>query len=106
MEIVGWVKIGVKEFESLKFVVLEWRIVEVLLMILWGAERAAAVEDALTSLADGEDLGGDEENEDVFMMVFRLLNVLEGMVCECWMDGEDDFELCEFIEIVERKCDV
>ena len=59
-----------------------------------------------TPPADGEDLGGDEENEDVFTTAPRLLNVLEGMARERRTDGEDDSELCELIEIVERKCDV
>jgi len=69
-------------------------------------ERAAAVEDALTPPVDGEDLGGDEENEVVFTTARRLLNMLEGMARERRTDGEDDSELCELIEIVERKCDV
>ena len=51
-------------------------------------------------------MGGDEENEDVFTTAPRLLNVLEGMARERRTDGEDDSELCELIEIVERKCDV
>ena len=105
-EIAGRAKIGAKEFESLKSVAPERRIAEVLLTIPRGAERAAAVEDALTPPADGEDLGGDEENEDVFTTAPRLLNVLEGMARERRTDGEDDSELCELIEIVERKCDV
>ncbi len=105
-EIAGRAKIGAKELESLKSIAPERRIAEVLLTIPRGVERAAAVEDALTPPVDGEDLGGDEENEVVFTTAPRLLNMLEGMARERRTDGEDDSELCELIEIVERKCDV
>ena len=53
-EIVGRAQIGAKEFESLKAVAPERRIADVLLTIPRGAERAAAVEDALTPPAEGE----------------------------------------------------
>jgi hypothetical protein len=104
-EIAGRAKIGAMEFESLKSVAPERRIAEVLLTIPRGAERAAAVEDALTPPAEGEDVAGDEENEVVFTTAPRLLNVLEGMARECRTAGEDDSELRDLLEIVERKCD-
>jgi hypothetical protein len=104
-EIVGRAQIGAKEFESLKAVAPERRIADVLLTIPRGAERAAAVEDALTPPVDGESVDGDEENEVVFTTAPRLLNVLEGMMRKSMEAGEDASELVELIQIVETKCD-
>ena len=104
-EIVGRAQIGAKEFESLKAVAPERRIADVLLTIPRGAERAAAVEDALTPPAEGESVDGDEENEVVFTTAPRLLNVLEGMMRKSMEAGEDASELVELIKVVEAKCD-
>lgn len=104
-EIAGRVQVGMKEFEALKSVAPERRIAEVLLTIPRGAERAAAVEDALTPPAEGEDVEGDEENEVVFTTAPRLLNALEGMARELRRAGEDASEVDELCQIVEAKCD-
>ena len=105
-EIAGRVEVGAREFETLKSVAPERRIVEVLLTIPSGVERAMALEDALTPPADGEDVDGDEENEVVFTTPPRLLNVLEAMVRESHASGDsslyDDLE--QLRQMVEAKC--
>ena len=108
-EIVGRAQIGAKEFEYVWKVSRPShptrRIADVLLTIPRGAERAAAVEDALTPPAEGESVDGDEENEVVFTTAPRLLNVLEGMMRKSMEAGEDASELVELIKVVEAKCD-
>jgi len=104
-EIAGRVQIGAKEFEALKSVAPERRIAEVLLTVPRGAERAAAVEDALTPPAEGEDVEGDEEHEVVFTTAPRLLNALEGLARELRRAGEDASEVDELVRIVEVKCE-
>jgi len=105
-EIAGRVEVGAREFETLKSVAPERRIVEVLLSIPSGSERAMALEDALTPPAEGEDVDGDEENEVVFTTPPRLLNVLEAMVRESHASGDsslyDDLE--QLRQMVEAKC--
>ena len=105
-EIAGRVEVGAPEFETLKSVAPERRIVEVLLTIPSGSERAMALEDALTPPAEGEDVDGDEENEVVFTTPPRLLNVLEAMVRESHASGDsslyDDLE--QLRQMVEAKC--
>jgi hypothetical protein len=105
-EIAGRVEVGAREFETLKSVAPERRIVEVLLTIPSGSERAMALEDALTPPAEGEDVDGDEENEVVFTTPPRLLNVLEAMVRESHASGDsslyDDLE--QLRQMVEAKC--
>jgi len=105
-EIAGRVEVGAREFETLKSVAPERRIVEVLLTIPSGVERAMALEDALTPPAEGEDVDGDEENEIVFTTPPRLLNVLEAMVRESRTSGDsslyDDLE--QLRQMVEAKC--
>lgn len=105
-EIAGRVEVGAREFETLKSVAPERRIVEVLLTIPSGVERAMALEDALTPPAEGEDVDGDEENEVVFTTPPRLLNVLEAMVRESRTSGDsslyDDLE--QLRQMVEAKC--
>lgn len=105
-EIAGRVEVGAREFETLKSVAPERRIVEVLLTIPSGVERAMALEDALTPPAEGEDVDGDEENEVVFTTPPRLLNVLEAMVRESRASGDgslyDDLE--QLRQMVEAKC--
>ena len=105
MEIAGRVSIGSMEFEALKSVAPEQRIAEVLLTFPPGANREAAVEDAITPPADGEAVEGDEENEIVFTTAPRLLNTLEGMARQRRRALEDCTDLDELIAIVERKCD-
>jgi len=105
-EIAGRVEVGAREFETLKSVAPERRIVEVLLTIPSGSERTMALEDALTPPAEGEDVDGDEENEVVFTTPPRLLNVLEAMVRESHASGDsslyDDLE--QLRQMVEAKC--
>ena len=105
-EIAGRVEIGSRELEALKSVAPERRIVSVLLSIPRGTERTAAVDDALTPPAEGEDVEGDEDNEVVFTTAPRLLNVLEAMVKEsnATKDGLIE-ELKELREIVAGKCE-
>jgi len=107
-EIAGRVSVGAGEMERLMRVAPERRIVDVLLTIPRGDERAAAVNDALTPPEDGDDVDGDEENEVVFTTAPKLLNVLEAMRRDARAAGEDATlvaELDELAAIVESKCE-
>jgi hypothetical protein len=107
-EIAGRVSVGAGEMERLMRVAPERRIVDVLLTIPRGDERAAAVNDALTPPEDGDDVDGDEENEVVFTTAPKLLNVLEAMRRDARAAGEDGTlvaELDELAAIVESKCE-
>ena len=107
-EIAGRVSVGAGEMERLMRVAPERRIVDVLLTIPRGDERAAAVNDALTPPEDGDDVDGDEENEVVFTTAPKLLNVLEAMRRDARAAGDDAtlvVELDELAAIVESKCE-